>query len=55
MFDNLRIQTLNYKLIGALEFNYKREDLKQFYDKVFLSGEFKNSTVNLGELNVFFP
>jgi hypothetical protein len=55
LFDNLRIQTLNSKLIGALEFNYKREDLKQFYDKVFLSGEFKNSTVNLGELNVFFP
>ena len=55
LFDNLRIQTLNSKLIGALEFNYKREDLKEFTDKVLLSGNFTKSTVNLGELNVFFP
>ena len=55
LFDNLRIQTLNSKLIGALEFNYKREDLKYFSNKVSLNANFKESTVNLGELNVFFP
>ncbi len=54
-FEGLNIQTLNSELEGDLVFNYKREDLKDFTDKVVLSGNFQKSTLNLGELNVFFP
>ena len=54
-FEDLNIQTLNSELQGDIVFNYKREDLKEFTDKVLLSGNFTKSTVNLGELNVFFP
>lgn len=54
-FQNLKIQSLNSQVDGHLEFNYKREDLKDFSDKVQLKANFKNSTINLGELNVFFP
>jgi hypothetical protein len=54
-FQNLKIQTMNSKLEGNLVFNYKREDLKYFSNKVSLNANFKESTVNLGELNVFFP
>ncbi|MGB1370265.1 MAG: translocation/assembly module TamB domain-containing protein [Flavobacteriaceae bacterium] len=54
-FQNLKIQTINSKLEGNLVFQYKREDLKYFSDKVTLNANFKKSTLNLGELNVFFP
>ena len=54
-FQNLKIQTMNSKLEGNLVFEYKREDLKYFSDKVILDANFKKSTLNLGELNVFFP
>lgn len=54
-FEDLKIMTLNSELKGDLFFNYKREDLKEFSDKVVLSGNFKKSTINLGEINVFFP
>ena len=54
-FQNLKIQTINSKLEGNLVFEYKREDLKYFSDKVILNANFKKSTLNLGELNVFFP
>ena len=53
-FQNLKIQTINSKLEGNLVFEYKREDLKYFSDKVTLNANFKKSTLNLGELNVFF-
>jgi hypothetical protein len=50
-FQDLKVQTLNSMIQGDLEFNYKREDLKYFSDKVQLDANFKNSTINLGELN----
>ena len=53
-FQDLKVQTLNSMIQGDLEFNYKREDLKYFSDKVQLDANFKNSTINLGELNLFF-
>jgi hypothetical protein len=46
---------MNSNLEGNLKFKYKREDLKYFSDKVVLDANFTNSTINLGELNVFFP
>jgi hypothetical protein len=55
LFQNLKIQTMNSNLEGNLKFKYKREDLKYFSDKVVLDANFTNSTINLGELNVFFP
>ncbi len=53
-FDDLNIKTTASELIGNLRFNYKREDLKDFEDKVSLTARFRNSKVSLTELNVFF-
>ena len=53
-FDNLNIKTAKSVLKGNLQFNYKREDLQFFTDKVNLCAKFKQSKVNLEELNVYF-
>lgn len=53
-FRNLDIKTKNSNLKGNLRFDYKREDLKDFTDKVNLTASFKNSEISLTELNVFF-
>lgn len=54
-FDKLRIETSNSNLNGDLKFLYKREDFKAFSEKVQLDGRFSNSTIDLGELNIFYP
>ena len=53
-FENLSLKTQNSELKGNVRFNYKREDLKEFTDKVDVTANFKNSKVSLTELNVFF-
>jgi hypothetical protein len=53
-FGDLKIKTENSELKGDLRFNYKREDLKYFTDKVNVTASFKDSEVSLTELNVFF-
>ena len=53
-FDNLEIKTPKSVLKGDLKFSYKREDLQFFTDKVLVAANFKNSSVQLDELNTFY-
>ena len=54
VFSDLNIRTELSELKGDLRFNYKREDLKDFTDKVNIEASFRDSDVSLTELNVFF-
>ena len=54
-FEHLKIATNGSYLDGNLVFSYNREDLKMFAEKVQLKANFKESRINLGELNVFYP
>lgn len=54
-FDTLEIKTLESELIGNLVFDYDREDLPFFTDKVKLTARFENSTVALNEVNFYYP
>ncbi|MBU2929841.1 translocation/assembly module TamB [Winogradskyella psychrotolerans] len=53
-FGDLNIKTELSELKGDLRFNYKREDLKYFTDKVDVIASFRESDISLTELNVFF-
>ncbi|NNE31672.1 MAG: translocation/assembly module TamB [Winogradskyella sp.] len=53
-FDGLNIKTRQSELKGDLQFNYKREDLQDFTNKVNVVANFKDSRINLTELNAFF-
>lgn len=53
-FEDLQIKTKNSVLDGDLKFSYKREDLKDFTDKVFVDATFEDSSVLLDELNTFY-
>ena len=54
-FDDLNINTSKSQLQGHLKFSYQRADLKNFSEKVNLEAHFSESTINLGELNIFYP
>jgi len=54
VFDDLDIKTKASELKGDLRFDYKREDLKHFTDKVNITASFRDSKVSLTELNIFF-
>lgn len=53
-FANLDIKTPNSVLKGDLKFLYNREDLQFFTDKVLVEASFKDSNVQLDELNTFY-
>jgi len=53
-FDGLQIKTENSELNGYIQFDYNREDLQFFTDKVKLEAGFNNSRISLNELNVFY-
>jgi len=53
-FGDLNIKTKKSELKGDLRFDYKREDLKYFTDKVNVTASFRDSEISLTELNVFF-
>ena len=53
-FDQLEIKSANSLLSGQLQFDYDRKDFKDFLEKVKISGFFKNSNLDLEELNVFY-
>ncbi|MBT8287036.1 MAG: translocation/assembly module TamB [Flavobacteriaceae bacterium] len=53
-FENLKIQTPASELNGQLQFTYDREDLQHFIDSVGVSAAFKESRINLDELNLFY-
>ncbi|RIA09643.1 uncharacterized protein DUF490 [Flavobacteriaceae bacterium MAR_2010_72] len=53
-FNNLNIQTPNSTLNGAVRFDFNREDLKDFEDKVKVTASFNQASVLLDDLNVFY-
>jgi len=53
-FDFLQIKTENSTLNGNLRFEYKREDLQYFVDKVKVYATFDNSDIALDDLNAFY-
>ncbi|MFZ9003749.1 MAG: translocation/assembly module TamB domain-containing protein [Robiginitalea sp.] len=53
-FDSLYIGTPQSELKGSLRFDYKREDLAEFTDKVRVTARFEESTVSLDEINQFY-
>ena len=53
-FDFLQIKTPNSTLKGNLKFEYKREDLQYFVDKVKVYATFNDSDIALNDLNVFY-
>ncbi|GAA4885369.1 translocation/assembly module TamB domain-containing protein [Flaviramulus aquimarinus] len=53
-FGNLQIKTPNSILNGDLKFSYNRADLQYFVDKVLVTANFKDSNVQLDELNAFY-
>ncbi len=53
-FANLQIETPKSVLKGDLKFSYDRKDLQFFTDKVLVSANFKDSKVQLDELNTFY-
>src|SRR5690554_1545323 len=50
-FDSLDIKTAQSHLAGNMVFDYAREDLADFINKVNISAEFVESTVALNEIN----
>ncbi len=54
VFNDLTISTPKSSLSGNLRFDYEREDLQFFEDKVKVTADFKNSKVALNELNTFY-
>ncbi|MEZ4971049.1 MAG: translocation/assembly module TamB domain-containing protein [Flavobacteriaceae bacterium] len=53
-FDSLEIKTPQSHLLGKVVFDYEREDLKDFLDKVKIDAEFMESTVALNEVNLLY-
>ncbi|RZN82727.1 MAG: translocation/assembly module TamB [Winogradskyella sp.] len=53
-FEQLNIKTKTSNLIGNLRFDYDRKDFKEFTNKVKVSASFKDSHVQLSELNAFY-
>ena len=54
IFGDLRINTPNSNLQGNVRFDFKREDLKDFEDKVKVTARFDKSDIFLNELNTFY-
>lgn len=54
MFEQLEIKSEHSKLFGRVQFDYDRKDFNDFLEKVNISGFFKNSTIYLEDLNVFY-
>lgn len=53
-FKDLQIRSNNSSVNGQLRFDYEREDLQYFEDKVQIKAVFNNSSIRLDELNKFY-
>ncbi|MCC1484189.1 translocation/assembly module TamB [Winogradskyella sp. E313] len=53
-FNQLQIETEASVLKGDLQFKYDRKDLAKFTDKVQIVASFKDSEVEMSELNLFY-
>jgi autotransporter translocation and assembly factor TamB len=54
LFQNLSIKTQSSNLEGIVRFDFNREDLKDFEDKVKVSARFERSDILLNDLNTFY-
>lgn len=54
-YDELYIRTPESELIGRLQFDYKREELREFLSKVQMEAEFNDTYLALNEINAFYP
>ncbi len=53
-FNNLKLNTEGSEIKGNLKFVYRREDLKEFTEKVKIEASFRESKIKLNELNSFY-
>ncbi|MGB5170638.1 MAG: translocation/assembly module TamB domain-containing protein [Eudoraea sp.] len=53
-FDSLNIKTPKSNITGNIQFDYEREDLRYFMDKVQITANFVESTVVLDEVNLLY-
>ncbi len=53
-FKNTVLETKDSKVIGDIVFNYKREDLANFTDKVKITGNFDKSKLKVQDLKKFY-
>ncbi|WP_019038819.1 translocation/assembly module TamB domain-containing protein [Psychroflexus tropicus] len=53
-FQNLILETPYSLIKGKLDFNYQREDLKDFLDKVDVEAKFENSSVSTTDLRKYY-
>ena len=53
-FAALQLNTAESNIAGNLVMHYKREDLKDFTDRVTLEADFTTSTIALNDLNAFY-
>ena len=54
-FDTLSLKTTGSELNGNITFDYQREDLADFEDKVQITAQFEESLVSLDEINLLYP
>ena len=55
LYEALYIRTPQSELSGRLQFDYEREELREFLSKVQLQAQFKDSYLALNEVNTFYP
>ncbi|WP_430409140.1 translocation/assembly module TamB domain-containing protein [Kordia sp.] len=53
-FEDLVVKTNGSQLKGFVIFDYVREDFANFLDKVKITADFKDSTIDFSELNYFY-
>lgn len=53
-FEDLKLNTSKSGITGNLVFNYKREDLREFVDRVALTANFTRSKIALSDVNKFY-
>ncbi|NEV94377.1 translocation/assembly module TamB [Psychroflexus sp. YR1-1] len=53
-FKDLKLDTPYSHIEGQLDFDYKREDLQYFFDKVSLEADFKQSLISSTDLRRFY-
>lgn len=53
-FDNLNIKTPNSDVHGEVHFSYKRENLRDFFNKVNVKASFVDSKASFDEINLLY-
>jgi hypothetical protein len=54
VFQNLKLETPYSQIDGELQFDYKREDLKKFLDRVDVTANFKKSLISSTDLRRYY-